>query len=287
MPVMKYRYDDGTTRKGVPATTMALFPGVQPPEGKCFQILKHLCSLNFGFDLAATKKPKNALHEIDEEILALHCGRWIRATVIKKNVGRGRKYEVKGDAGLTWSVGKDDIRELPLNILDVKELETADVEKVLREVNIRAERWEKKIQQLKKQQLRSFLQCLIPTRYIYSQHYQSRGNTGEFETYTRDRSKTGLPDFDGPLVFIGEQNFFGTNMLGAFSATDWGMPLESEVSQEQKIALNNMCKKEFSFGRSCFVVNISDMVHEVVQCNSHILFLQSRTKKTNNSMKTQ
>ena len=181
-----------------------------------------------------------------------------------KRNGRWLKYEVKSDAGLPWIVGKDDIRELPLNILDVTELATADEKKVLRAVKIRAERWKESIQRLKKQQLKSLLQCLIPTPYIHSQHYQSRGNTGGYDTYTDKRSEKGLPDLVGPLVYVGEQNFFGTNMLGAFSATDWGMPNEDEMTQQQKNAVNDMCKKEFSFGRSCFVVDISAMVLEVL-----------------------
>ena len=92
------------------------------------------------FKLAATKKPKTALHEVDDLILALHCGRWLKATVVTLQSGRWSKYLVKGDDKITWQVTKDDIRELPLNILDVKVLETADDERILRAVRTRAER---------------------------------------------------------------------------------------------------------------------------------------------------
>jgi hypothetical protein len=222
------------------------------------------------FKLAATKKPKTALHEVGDLILALHCGRWLKATVETLQSGRWSKYLVKGDDKITWQVTKDDIRELPLNILDVKVLETADDERIIRAVRTRAKRWEKKMQQLQQQQLKSLLQCLNPTRYKYSQHYQSLGYTGGYDAYTTERSKKGLPDLDGTLVYVGEQNFFGTNMLGAFSAADWGMPLDKDVTQKQKTALNKMCRTEFSFGRSCFVVDVANMVREVLRLTQNI-----------------
>jgi hypothetical protein len=45
--IIKYRYDDGTIQKAVPASKMAQCPGHQRPEGNFFRILENGCSLNY------------------------------------------------------------------------------------------------------------------------------------------------------------------------------------------------------------------------------------------------
>ena len=201
--------------------------------------------------------------------MVLNNGRWHKATVTKN--ARKNMYSVKSEAGTTWDASKDNVRDMPLNIHDIHMLSTANNDVVLHAVKEKAKRYEIKREQAATKQLESLLSCLTPTPYKYSQHYQSRQHDGGYEAYTKQRSDDKLPEIMGKLVYVGEQDFFGTNMLGAFSTTNWGMPTEGMLSKPEREALNEMCKKKFSFGPSCFIVDIEKMVKKVYTLTTHLI----------------
>jgi hypothetical protein len=97
------------------------------------------------------------------------------------------------------------------------------------------------------------LECVEPTPYQHSQH--SRKNK------VQRVSKT----LTNTLAYVGEQEFFGVNMLGAFSACNWGVPLEEDVDDDGKRLLIKVFGSLFTFGSSCFVADDSLCKKKVIR----------------------
>ena len=121
-----------------------------------------------------------------------------------------------------------------------------------------------------KDQLVLHLSQVTPTPFRYSQHFARQNHGKTWETFERDRNTCGLPSTENALAFVGEQMFFGVNMLGAFSACDWGVPTSDDIKQEDLASMRIKFKNLFSFGKSCFVLETEKMESEVKKCNTLI-----------------
>jgi hypothetical protein len=190
-------------------------------------------------------------------------GAWRPATVITSATKSGSTVYTVKDQTKTWEVGPDKVRQNLIDLGSVDSMQNADHSTLIHALALREHQNELLEKKKGKHQLVIHLSQVTPTPFRYSQHFARQNHGKTWEAFKGDRAKSGLPGTENALAFVGEQMFFGVNMLGAFSACDWGVPPRGDIKDEELASMRIKFKNLFSFGKSCFVLETEKMKSEV------------------------
>lgn len=210
-------------------------------------------------------EPMLSKYAIGDRVEAAHSGRWHETTVSGVDKAGGT-YEVRSNINAaTWVVNDGQIRDVSIDLMNVRSVSSAAPEKLVLAVQTSANLWDKKLKKQATSQLQCQINCLSPVAYHNSQHYTKRMIKNGWDAYVNCRKKLNLPCLSNQLVYVAEQEFFGVNMLGSFSACDWGMPEEKHVEKGECLQMMESFSKLCSFGPSCFILDTQKMIHEVIR----------------------
>jgi hypothetical protein len=177
-------------------------------------------------------------------------GSWHKAlVVVVKQLRKKPQYTVENLAG-SWDVDSNAIRAVPV---DLRSLFLEDSMGAKNKREDEAQLW-------------NHIHCVPPTPYEHSQHFKRRNITGiSWNDFVRERENSREPNLENKLAFVGEQVLFGNNMLGTFSACDWGIPKYEDADKATKDGLKSFFCKHFSFGNSCFILEREKLTEKVAR----------------------
>ena len=182
-------------------------------------------------------------------------GMWREAMIIESKITRNtRQYEVVCNKK-TVLVPANEHRDTTMDLRDITKIRHTPHALLIEMLQLDAAQKAAKMKAQEDRQLQYHLSCTCPTPYQYSQHFGQRGLVGGWATFEENRSTLGTPNLSNPLGYVGEQVFFGVNMLGTFSACNWSVPRQRDTSTVEKLHLKHVFRKLFSFGDSCFLLD--------------------------------
>jgi hypothetical protein len=191
-------------------------------------------------------------------------GVWIKASVSNIVVEENKKTYTVVSGNDTWDVEPDEVRQHEVNLHNMESMKKAEHETLLNALALSVDREELEMRRKVANQLNVHLCLIRPTPYRYSQHFAGRYQNEEWQKFKADRVTSRVPSIKNKLAYVGEQDFFGVNMLGTFSACDWGVQKRNEIKKEDQATLDKAFKNHFSFGNCCFILDECKMLEQVI-----------------------